>query len=509
MGIQTFSEIIEENYLYVDKTESVLKLLNAGKYIFLARPRRFGKSLLISVLENIFKGRKDLFAGLYIEDKIPWKQSPVIRLDFSGINYSGGRQLFESSFLQLLKELAEAESIHLESIDFKSGFRELISKMSRNGKAVILIDEYDKPVLDHLTDSKTAKENRDLLSDFFSVLKYSDEHIKYFFITGVSKFSHVSIFSGLNNIKDITMNREFSSLTGYTEEELKKFFSDRMESLSKKMNISSESLLNQIRTWYNGYSWDGNIRVFNPFSILRFFDEGEFHNFWFESGTPDFLIQYIKKEKISVPSIEGCEISPEDFGAFTPESIDFHSLLFQTGYLTINEQIISGHSKRFRLDYPNEEVKNAFLISVMKSFLEDSFSVSRIRPTVEDMFSALADGRVEDFILRIRSLFASIPYNLHIHAEAYYHSLFYMILKLIGCSVSVEVLSSEGRADGILEIADTVYVIEMKMDSPKKAIEQIYKRKYYEPYLGTGKNVFLLGLGYAERNLSFLLEKLQ
>lgn len=366
VGIQTFSEIIEENYLYVDKTESVLKLLNAGKYIFLARPRRFGKSLLVSILENIFKGRKELFAGLYIEDRISWKQNPVIRLDFSGINYSGGRQLFESSLLQLLKEIAETHSVRLESIDFKSGFRELISRLAKNGKVAILIDEYDKPVLDHLTDSKTAKENRDLLRDFFSVLKYSDEHIKYVFITGVSNFSQVSIFSGLNNIKDITMNREFSSLTGYTEDELKIFFSDRMGGLSKTKDISSDELLNQIRKWYNGYSWDGNIRVYNPFSILRFFDEGEFQNFWFESGTPDFLIQYIKKEKVSVPSIEGCEISPEDFGVFTPESIDFLSLLFQTGYLTIKEQIISGKNKRFRLDYPNEEVKNSFLISVSK-----------------------------------------------------------------------------------------------------------------------------------------------
>ncbi|HMV79583.1 MAG TPA: AAA family ATPase [Leptospiraceae bacterium] len=507
IGIQTFSEIIEENYVYVDKTKWILDLLNAGKYLFFARPRRFGKSLLISTLDSIFRGRKHLFSGLYIEDKIEWKEYPVIRLDLSTCQTDSPQNL-EISLKESLQVIAENYSVSLESPLVSGQLRELIRKLSARGRVVILIDEYDKPIVDRLTDLELAGKMRDVLKNFYSVLKGSDEYIKSVFITGVSKFSQVSIFSGLNNITDISFFPEFSSLLGYTQEELESCFSDRMSYLKNRTGMNEQEILNKMKFWYNGYSWDGTTRVYNPFSVLNFFNTGEFHNFWFQTGTPTFLIRHIKAEKISVPSMENIEASPETFESSGIEETSFHSLLFQTGYLTVREIRIRNNEKRYILDYPNEEVKRSFFVHILNSFLDGKKSVGQVSPIVQDMNSDLRNNDLNSFILRLRSIFASIPYTLHIDSEAYYHSLFYMILKLIGCRIDLEVLSSEGRADGILEFSDRIYVIELKLDSPEKAIEQIHKKGYHNPYLSSGKKIYLLGIGYLNRTTEFILEEI-
>lgn len=506
IGIQTFSKLIENNYLYIDKTRDILNLLEAGSYLFLSRPRRFGKSLLISTLDSIFKGRKELFSGLYIEDKIDWKEYPVIRIDLSTCQTDTVQNL-ETSLKEVIQVIAETYSVSLQSTLVTGQFKELIRKLSAGSKVVILIDEYDKPIVDYLTNSEMLAQMRDILRNFYSVIKGSDEYIHFAFITGVSKFSQVSIFSGLNNIKDISFFPEFASLLGYTQEELEICFSDRFPSLLEKTKMTTTEILSQLRTWYNGYSWDGKNRVYNPYSILNFFDRGEFQNFWFQTGTPTFLIRHIKSEKISIPSMENIEADPEAFESFGINEISFHSLLLQTGYLTVKEIRKEGIAVKYTLDYPNEEVRRSFFFHILNSFLDGTKSTGQISPIVWDMNSALKNSDTKSFILKLRSLFASIPYTLHMDAEAYYHSLFYMILKLIGCSIDLEVLSSEGRADGILEFSDRIYVIEMKLDRPERAMEQIHSKKYHEPYMGSGKKIFLLGIGYLNRETEYILEE--
>ncbi len=508
IGIQTFSEIIRADYLYIDKTKWILNLLNTGKYLFLSRPRRFGKSLLISTLDSIFKGKKELFSGLYIEDRIEWKEYPVIRIDLSTCQTDTPQNL-ETSLKEALKFIADSYSISLESPLYTGQFKELIRKLSLKERTVILIDEYDKPIVDHLTNSELVREMRDVLKNFYSVIKGSDEFIKFVFITGVSKFSQVSIFSGLNNIKDISFSPEFASLLGYTQTELETCFADRILSVAEKNALSRQTVLDRLRYWYNGYSWDGINRVYNPYSILNFFDRGEFQNFWFETGTPSFLVNYIQANRVSLPEMEKKEVSESVFSAGTPENVQFESLLLQTGYLTVAEIIRSEEGRFFILDYPNEEVRRSFLSHITAMFLENRKSVSEVEPLVYHLRNSLLNADLNKFILKLRSLFSSIPYNLHMDAEAYYHSLFYMILKLIGCNINLEVLSSEGRADGILEFSDKIYVIELKLDKPENAIRQIRNKKYHEPYLGSGKKVYLLGIGYLNRETEYILEEAQ
>ncbi len=504
IGIQTFSEIITENYLYVDKTERILGLIENGKYYFVSRPRRFGKSLLLSTLDSIFQGRKDLFQGLYIYDRLKWEKHPVIRLDLSLVSSREPNQL-EVSLAFRLSQIAEQYGIVLHSEYCTDRFQELILGLSKNRKAVILIDEYDKPIIDHLGNPAIAEQNREILRNFYGVIKGCDEYLRFVLLTGVSKFSQVSIFSGLNNIRDITLSKESVSLFGYTEDELKLYFQDRIKELSDTLGISNEEFMRYIQKWYNGYSWDGNTKVYNPFSIMMFLNEGAFRNYWFESGTPSFLISYIKEHCLEIPEIEKTEITYETFSSFTLENIQFNSLLFQTGYLTVVQSASFDHQQYFVLDYPNEEVRNSFFTHIASSFLKDR-TPAEVDPMILEMRRSLQKEDLKLFFEKLRSLLASVPYTLHLPYEAYYHSLFYMLLRLLGCRIELEVLSDKGRMDGIMELNDKIYIVEIKLDRPEKAMKQIKDRKYAERFLDSGKKIILLGIGYIDRDLSFIRE---
>lgn len=506
VGIQTFSEIAEGYYLYVDKTRNILNLINTGKAVFLSRPRRFGKSLLISTLESVFKGKKELFAGLYIYDKLEWKEYPVIKLDFSLFDCSS-REKLEISVSEELDSIAESYSVSLESKLVSGKFKELIQKISRKEKAVILIDEYDKAIVDHLTDADTLQMNKEFLKGFYGILKGSDAFTKFAFLTGVSKFSQVSIFSGLNNISDITFMPEFSALLGYTQQELEEYFADRMDDLEKTNGLKKEDIIKNLRFWYNGYSWDGITRVYNPYSILNFFQHKQLRNFWFDTGTPTFLIDYIKKNRLNVSEIGEKTVPLDSFSLATPENIQFDALLFQTGYLTILKKEIFDFRETALISYPNEEVRNSFLLHTAASFLDHKHP-GDIDPVLLEMKKSLRQDNISLFIIHLKTLFASVPYTLHLPYEAYYHSLFFMILKLLGCEIHPEVLTDKGRIDGILELAERIYIIEMKLDSPEKALEQIKNRKYAEKYINSGKKIILLGIGYLEKEISWIREEI-
>lgn len=362
IGVSSLQGMIDEGYLYVDKTREIHKLFaQGGKYYFLSRPRRFGKSLLISTLKEIFSGNRELFKGLWIEDQIEWKKYPVIHIDFTRIAYQTP-ELLQKELSVMLHQRANEADIQLSKDRTPVGqFEELISNLAKENQVVILIDEYDKPILDYLHLPEQAIANREILKAFYTVIKALDEHIRFAFLTGVSKFSKVSVFSGLNNLRDITLSEEYSTLLGYTQDELELYFAGWIKAALKKLNMSKKELLGQIRDWYNGYSWNGKDSVYNPFSILNFFQESQFQNFWFSTGTPGFLIQAIKDQKEDIQGIESYEADALVFDSFEIGHLHPISLLFQSGYLTIKEIRHQYGMVSYLLSYPNREVKDSFL----------------------------------------------------------------------------------------------------------------------------------------------------
>lgn len=355
IGIQTFEKIRTEEFLYVDKTEAIHRLLMAGDYFFLSRPRRSGKSLTLSTIKSIYMGQRDLFAGLWIADQWDWeKVHPVIHISFSSIGY---RTLgLEAAIEAELRLLGEQLGVLLQEEGIDRILRELIRKLADNGKVVLLIDEYDKPIIDYLDDIEQAKLNQSILKTFYSVIKDSDSYIEFLLITGVSKFSKVSIFSDLNNLTDITLHRHFAALTGYTQVELEENFVPYMAEAESYLAVDRAELLAQLRHWYNGYSWDGRTYVYNPFSILSFFQQSEFRNFWFETGTPTFLLKLIREQWLY--KLDDLTVSEHTLTSYDIEALQAVPILFQTGYLTIKAKERFG---LYTLDYPNAEVKESML----------------------------------------------------------------------------------------------------------------------------------------------------
>ena len=510
IGVQTFSKLIKGNYLYIDKTREIYTLLaSGGQYYFLSRPRRFGKSLLISTLKELFSGNKELFKGLWIYDKIEEKTYPVIHIDFLGSKYNSEKELNET-LEYLIDQNAAAHGLVLKEKGYDRRFRELIMETSKKNQVVILVDEYDKPIIDFIeTGSKEiARENQKVLKKFYSIIKSSDQYIRFVFITGVSKFSKVSVFSDLNNLRDITVSGQFASLLGYTETELRYYFEPYLTEIAAETGDSPDQLLEKIRKWYNGYSWDGKSFVYNPFSILNLFTEKRFGNFWFATGTPTFLINHIKNRKQDITALERQEVDGSIFESYDIENLEVVSMLFQTGYLTIKEIKPVGIKSQYILSYPNEEVKESFL----KHFLADytAEGAGSVGSKVLDLVTAVSNDDLEQFFSIIKSLFASIPSPLFIREkEAYYHTVIYLVLKLLGANIEVEVHTNKGRIDAVIETALRVYIMEFKMGTSAEALLQIKERKYHEKYVPLEKRIRLIGVGFdeKERNISDYVEE--
>ena len=511
LSIQTFSKLIKGNYLYVDKTQHIYNLFaEGGQYYFLSRPRRFGKSLLISTMAEIFSGNKELFKGLWIYDKIKWIKHPVIHMDLSKMDFESPTRL-KDSIKQFLNGTASIYGLTLdEGKTYKRSFVELIEKLSSLGKVVILVDEYDKPITEYLEAKQIekAKNIRKILKSFFGVIKGSDAFLRFVFFTGVSKFSRVSIFSDLNNLRDITLSEQFSLIVGYTETELMHYFGSYLDQLAEKTGLSKKQLTDEIKHWYNGYSWDGENFVYNPFSMLNLFAEKHFRNFWFTSGTPTFLIQLIRSKKREIREFENLTVGNYTFDSYDIENLDIFALLFQTGYLTVKKITIENNEEAFHLSYPNKEVRDSFLSYLLGEFSRKDLSSSTL--IQKQINKAILAGDMDVFIRESRSLFASIPYHIFIaEKEAYYHSIIYLILKLAGADVRCEVPTNTGRIDAVLETEDRIYVMEFKLGSEHEALAQIKEMKYYEQYLGRGKEIVLIGIGFdiEQRNIgNYLLE---
>ncbi len=508
IGIQTFETLINNDLLYVDKTEIIFKLITQNSYYFLSRPRRFGKSLLLSTLKEVFLGNKKLFNGLFIYDKIEWEKYPVIHIDLSNVVYNDTVEKFEQSVIAELNYIAKQYDVKINNpINHSYAFNELIKELSVQNKVVILIDEYDKPIVDFITNKEKATINRNLLRDFYSVIKANDQYVKFVFLTGVSKFSKVSLFSGLNNLKDITMNSEFSTICGYTQEEFEYYFADRFEETAKILGYSIEQLKAEVKLWYNGYSWDGINKVYNPYSILNFFQDKKFGNYWFTTGTPTFLVEKFIADKIAITDLTAESFGEHFFEKFDVDSLDYRLLLFQTGYLTVKE-----YDKEFNLynlDFPNKEVRDSLLLYLSTVYIEKD--INNMDVLISKVNGYLKRKDYEMFFNSLKSIISSIPYTLKREDEAYYHSVFYIIMLLMGAKIDVEKLTSKGRIDGVIEYEDIIYIIEIKhikeISNIKNlldtALTQIKEKEYFAPYLAKGKEIKFIALAVNDNNLEY------
>ncbi len=490
IGRQEFSGLINDNCIYVDKTECIFKLLDQ-KYYFLSRPRRFGKSLLLNTIKEIFLGNKELFKGLWIYDKIDWVVHPVIKISFSNIDYKNlGLSKAINNELDII---AKRNNIQFEAKTIGSKFRELIERISVKEKVVVLIDEYDKPIIDYLEDLDKAEENRDILKSFYSVIKDADQYIRFFFITGVSKFSKVSIFSDLNNLDDITLDKNYETLLGWTQQEIDDYFPEHISKVQEMYADYYTDIKPVIKEWYNGYSWDGKNSVYNPVSLLNLFSKEVFNNYWFATGTPTFLTKKIKNEHYTAFDIENRVINISLLDKYDLKNMSLLPLLFQTGYLTIKKQDIFHNT--ITLDYPNKEVADSFSTHILSEL-----TIGRLDKTdmlLVDIVSSFTNNNIEKFIGYINTLFKNIPYTIIEEKEKYFHSIFYMVMRLVGFKIESEVLTIDGRIDSVVKNNDRIYIIEFKINqNAEEAINQIKEKGYAVKYSGDKRPKTLLGINF-------------
>ncbi len=492
IGIQSFKNLIEEGYIYVDKTEWVYRIATEGSAYFLSRPRRFGKSLLISTLKELFRGNERLFRDTWLYNRWDWSQNnPVIHISFVSLDYDG-LGLAKAIDVEL-QDQAERFGIIYRTETYKARFRELIQKLSaKHGRVVILIDEYDKPIIDYLEDVELtrATENQAIMRHFYSVLKDAGEDIRLLFITGVSKFSKVSIFSELNHLNDISMDETYAILTGYTQHELEFYFEDYIQSCLLKFKLDREAFLDHVRDWYNGFSWDGVRKVYNPFGILNFFQQRDFRNFWFSSATPTFLLTQMKK--FSRFDLENIHISVKELDKADLRHLSLESLLFQTGYLTIKEK--DSFTGDVVLDYPNKEVRDSFY-SFLIERLACRSNVQNSGVTIADLSKAFNNRDMEAVREIINAVLSDLPYETFTkQTEGLYHGLIHIMFKYLDMFIRSEVHTNKGRLDSVVETETDVYIFEFKFNqSAEEALGQIQTKNYAQPYRSGGKR--LLGVG--------------
>ena len=501
IGIQTFRKMRENNCYYVDKTAYIRRLLDEGTHYFLSRPRRFGKSLFLDTLKEVFAGNESLFEGLYIRDHWDWSvRYPVVRLDFSGGSYHERGRLHEDVMAQL-SDLAEEAGVATRYEHAPACFRHLIGALSRQAgqRVVVLVDEYDKPILDALEVPDIARANRDFLRGLYGMIKSSDAHVRFAFITGVSKFSKVSLFSGLNNLKDITLDARYSALCGYTEADLASVFAPELPGLDRE----------QIRDWYNGYRWLGDEKVYNPFDILLLFDSHEFRAYWFETGTPTFLVETLFQRRVSSLELGGMIGSDELLSTFDVDHIATEALLFQTGYLTITDVEELGGKWLYRLDYPNREVRQSLNESLLRYLVQDA---TRQMANSVRLYRLLEANDFAGLETLFHAFFASIPYEWYTNNdianyEGYYASVFYSYFAALGLDIRVEDSSSHGRLDMAVLFNSYVYLFEFKvveLASAGAAMAQLKERCYADKYRALGQPMYLIGVEFSKdtRNVS-------
>ncbi|MDR0653071.1 MAG: ATP-binding protein [Synergistaceae bacterium] len=516
IGIQTFEKLRREGYLYVDKTRYLVDLIDNGAVYFLSRPRRFGKSLTVSTFDALFSGKKELFRGLYAEEfmnRSGYQISPVIHLDMSNLTTNMGLDFLRDSLLERVRENACQLGISVESSTPGDAFYSLMKNAAAKYKtsAVLLIDEYDSPILQNIYDPSKAECSREVLRDFYIRIKAADKNLRFVFITGISKFTKMGVFSALNSLKDISAKDKYAAMLGYTEGELLSNFDGYLDKTAMKRNETKNKLVAQIRDYYDGFSFDGHTRVYNPFSTLNFFYDMEFADYWFESATPSSLLDYIKRHDLEAEAFRGCEAHENFTSVAEIERASPESFLFQSGYLSVRKK----EGKKLILDYPNMEV----LSSLTQLFLYGKFHLEGFAAEAGDLEKALSNGDAEVLVRMYDRLLMTIPYDVYGReerkyeeanaspkykvyalAESFYHALLFSMLWSSCIHTTAENHSYKGRSDIEAEHNGRCYVIELKIaegnEAAQKAAEaaicQIHKKGYTDKYIG--KDVTIVGI---------------
>ncbi len=517
IGIQSFDRLREDGFVYVDKTALVYSLVQEGSVYFLSRPRRFGKSLLISTLACYFQGRKELFDGLAIAElEKDWLEYPIFRVDFNGGNYTREGELEKTIETYIAKWEVEYGKDTLETTTgdrFKGVLQRAYQKTGK--RAVVLIDEYDKPILDVL-DTGTSTRNqegerqlledhhREILKSFYSTFKGADEYLQFVLLTGVTKFSQVSVFSGFNQPKDISMDERYESLCGITQEELEKYFEESILRLATKYECAVEEMKDWLKRQYDGYHFSTNMtNIYNPFSILNAFDMNELRDYWFATGTPTYLIRLLQHSREQMNELTGKYYDPAMFVDYKANVEQPLPMIYQSGYLTIKE-----YNKRmgtYLLDFPNNEVRKGFLSMLAASYMKPKSK--EVTSWITDAVMTLEQGDTEAFRRSLTSFLASIPYDSHGSlkgidiTEKHFQYTFYLLLRLIGVyciAIHCEDRQSYGRVDCTLEMEEYVYIFEFKMDgTAREALEQIEKNSYAKPYLADKRKVICIGVNFS------------
>ncbi len=496
-----FKEIRTEDYCYVDKTPFIKQLLDDhSKYWFLSRPRRFGKTLFLDTVRAAFAGEKKLFKGLFLENNWDWSiQYPVVNISFGGVTVESKEEL-SLSFREILDVQAEEYDIPLNKETVAGRFDELIRKLNKKFGigAVVLVDEYDKPLLDNLT-KDVAEDIREVLSGFYAVLKDADRYIKFVFLTGVSKFSKTSIFSKLNNLTDISLRPKYADICGYTQKEFESVFADYLHDVDLK----------KIKEWYDGHNFLGS-NVYNPYDILLFLSDKRYRCYWFETGTPSFLLDLMKRRKYFLPAMHNIELSDSQMGEFDINHIELDVLLYQAGYLTIRNCREIADRTFYSLRIPNKEVRIGLNDYLLRMFFANGTTATSTSRLSRKIFTALFANQPELLEGALISFFAGIPYEWYVknsiaEYEGYYCSVFYSFFAALGLTIKPEDMTNKGRIDFTVVMDKGIFIFEIKMKSnPKNAIEQIKEKKYHEKYLTQDKEIFLVGIEFDEdeKNLS-------
>jgi len=506
VGIQDFPDIRTRGFVYADKTARAYELITgSGKAFFLSRPRRFGKSLLCSTLGAIFEGRRELFGEIAGRPALAidgldweWKKYPVIRLDLSAGNYGNGVETLRSVLYAEMRGEAEKYGVTLDRADQPtSQFKYLIEKASQNvgEKAVVIIDEYDSPLTGTLTKLDVHIELREELRGFYSVLKSCDAHLRFILLTGISKFSQVSVFSALNQLSDLTLDPRYADICGLTQEELEANFGPEINGVLESTGSSREEYIDQLRRFYNGYRFSENpIKVYNPFGILNHFENnGKFRPYWYRSGTPTLLTDLINSRNIDLTNLNNMQVGYDDFDAFDIEEMEPAPLLYQTGYLTITDY--DEKEEGFTLDYPNIEVRSAFAKSLATRCLKTPSNWSY--SSCKKLMAALNGGDVDAAMEAVKLFMTKIPYDLFQKRENFFQSVVYVMFAMLGLECRTEERIATGRIDMVVETRGFVYCFEFKLDgTAEAALAQIDSKEYAVPWTGHGKKVFKVGVNF-------------
>ena len=505
IGIQSFERIIEDGYVYIDKTDMIYSLTHGGSIYFLSRPRRFGKSLLVSTLKNYYLGHKELFKGLKIDSlEKDWNVHPVFHVDFNGSNFLEEGVLEKRLYAYVRDwERQYGMASDTDSLDLGGRFMEVLraAHEQTGRRAVVLIDEYDKPILDVLdTDYGLEDRHRNVLKGFYSVFKVADSHLQFVLLTGVTKFSQVSVFSGFNQPKDISMDARYETLCGITQEELDSYFVEPVSAMAERSRCSFEEMKSLLKQKYDGYHFSDNMTdVYNPFSLLNALDSLRLQDYWFSSGTPTYLIRLLAHFKENMNELTGRYYSPEEFIDYKADVERPLPMIYQSGYLTIKDYDMEFNT--FLLDFPNNEVKNGFLTALASSYLKPSEETGG---WIRDVVRTLRAGDTGRLCNLFTSFLSSIPYTMRrkddeVERERYFQYTFYLILRLISVyTVYVEKVQSQGRVDCVLETPQYVYIFEFKLDgTADDALRQIEEKGYANEYASDTRTLYKIGASFS------------